>query len=119
MSIVDISQALVTPYNYPLQFRDAAEGVSGAKVHIALNVLGYLPVIGTIVGIARIALTLYLIISKGSDLELRRITFHSSEIVRGLVEVTSCGILLIIPDFWVSMGQLIADRVDCQRYTRI
>ena len=111
MSIVDISEALVTPYDYSELFEDAAKGSSIAKVHIALNVLGYLPVIGTIVGIARIALSFYLIISSGSPFKLTDIAFISSEILRGLVEVTSCGILLIIPDLLVSTGQLIYNRL--------
>ena len=64
------------------------------KIHAASKIFGYLPVIGTFVGLARIATALKN--HQDGKLTARHIT-------RGLVECSSLGCILIIPDIVVSV----------------
>lgn len=65
-----------------------------------LKVAGYIPLIGTIVGIIRLVLTN--INSKLPEKGGKPLANKYKHITRGCIELTSCGFLLLIPDLIVT-----------------
>jgi len=66
------------------------------------RVLGYLPVIGTIVGIARIIIVSKIFSVDPTFISKRTLSRSKWHVVRGAIESLSCGALLIIPDIVVT-----------------
>ena len=111
MSVTGTLYLLTFPSNYPQIYVNDAFDRAFSCMHIVANVVGYIPIVGTIVGIARVALFGSSLIEDRKSSDWFGRTFCLGEITRGLVEVTSCGFLLLIPDFLVSTGQLIYNRL--------
>ena len=76
-------------------------------VHNVANVIGYFPVIGTIVGLARIIFALYQIVSS-ETLDDEQKEYFRAEIYRGAVEFLSLGIMFIVPDIIVTRARNIS-----------
>jgi hypothetical protein len=73
-------------------------------VHNLANVVGYLPIIGTIVGLVRMIFTLYNIFSNDT-LENEQKEFYRAQIYRGSVEFLSLGIMFIVSDIIVTRAR--------------
>jgi hypothetical protein len=66
-------------------------------------IAGYIPVVGTVVGIARIAIFTSLIFTDNKDGKYTKI--YLSQIARGVFETASLGFLLIAPDIIFTIGR--------------
>jgi hypothetical protein len=85
---------------------DKADKIPIVMANIS-NFLSYLPVIGTIIGIVRISL--FAAIYLNSDLDSTQKMLAFAHIIRGAIEVTSFGSILIIPDLIFTIGRIIKE----------
>jgi|GEM_PF-6900045 len=70
------------------------------------NIFGYLPVIGTIIGIARIIMFTK-ILEENPDVAIRK-RLCICHITRGCIELIACGLLLLIPDLIFTIGRALS-----------
>jgi hypothetical protein len=75
------------------------ESKSRLKINNYANFFGYIPIVGTIVGLARIIFNAYLM-TKSEDDEEKEL--YKIQILRGTVECFSCGIIFLIPDLIIT-----------------
>ena len=79
-------------------------------VHNVANVLGYIPLIGTIVGLARMIFALYMVVTSESlDIEAKE--YYRAEIYRGAVEFLSLGIMFVVLDIIVTRARNVAPKL--------
>lgn len=76
-------------------------------VHNVANVVGYFPVIGTIVGLARMIFALYMIVSS-ETLDDQQKEYYRAEIYRGAVEFLCLGVMFLVPDIIVTRARNIS-----------
>ena len=91
-----------TPYYYAAEDGKKLQN-PGAFPHNISNLLGYIPLIGTIIGIAKLRLsyrTAFLTESTESYLKAYRF--------RATVELFSIGCVFIIPDLLISVGRFLS-----------
>lgn len=68
-----------------------------------LNVLGWFPIVGTVVGWIRIGKDVVLIVSDDDSNKSCHKKYYAVSIVRGVVETFSLGFFMIIPDIITSL----------------
>ncbi|MCB1112890.1 MAG: hypothetical protein KDK72_09585 [Chlamydiia bacterium] len=79
------------------------------------KIAGYVPVIGTIIGIARIIQSIQMIKEEnksGFGPNRYYVEFAAGNISRGVIEATSLGCLLIIPDLILTVARLAIEKFD-------
>lgn len=77
------------------------------------NLLGYIPIIGTIIGIARIYICLEHFVKKECKKHDHNTMLGFWQITRGVIELTSCGLILAIPDLLFTVGRLMMQNRNC------
>lgn len=81
-------------HSYAFGYKSPDVNSFSNKKHVASKILGYVPVIGSFIGIGRIVIA-----AKEHDDDMR---FTARQISRGLVETTSLGVVLLIADLAVT-----------------
>lgn len=75
-----------------------------------MNALGYVPILGTIIGIARIVF-FQKPNADGESYSRKEKSFSRFQIARGCIETLSIGIILIIPDIIFSINRALESEV--------
>ncbi len=65
-----------------------------------LNLIGYIPLIGTIAGLARLKIA-----NESLTNNLPKREFYKASKFRAYIEIVSCGFIFIIPDLLISIGK--------------
>ena len=68
-----------------------------------LNILGWIPAIGTVVGCVRIGSTLVMYIEDNESHRANHRKYYVVSVLRGLVEFFSLGLVMIIPDIYATL----------------
>ena len=87
----------------------AEDTANRIRINNYANFFGYFPIIGTIVGLARMIFNAYLmtITEDESEMEL-----YKAQIVRGAVEFISFGIIFLIPDLIVTRARTLNPKLE-------
>lgn len=100
MSELSVSDAFGFHFQYQLKENNSSDLAIRGVMNIT-NFLGYLPVLGTMVGIARIVFAAYMlgtVKSDGSEAADAFLSYCKIQILRGIIELTSYRVIFIIPD---------------------
>lgn len=105
-----ISSILDSPWMAPLGY---PQKDSNSESLTVLNICGYIPIIGSISGIARLILSISVIaaLSVNGDEKLTRRAkkFLPLYSLRGAIEVASCGVLFLIPDLIFTVSRALSE----------